>query len=140
MTHRFRTTETVLAAILAVIFVLTGATKVIGLPMMADQFADWSYPTWFMYVVGLMEIAGAGLLVAVRTRRLGAFLIGIIMVGAIATHVRVGEMAMTPAPLVMLLAVLWLLRRRTETYSPDDDAVNVEPAREKDRAETIGTR
>jgi hypothetical protein len=49
-------------------------------------------------------------------------------------------MAMTPAPLVMLLAVLWLLRRRTETYSPDDDAVNVEPAREKDRAETIGTR
>jgi uncharacterized membrane protein YphA (DoxX/SURF4 family) len=140
MTHRFRTTETVLAAILAVIFVLTGATKVIGLPMMADQFADWSYPTWFMYVVGLMEIAGAGLLVAVRTRRLGAFLIGIIMVGAIATHVRVGEMAMTPAPLVMLLAVLWLLRRRTETYSPDDDAVNEEPAREKDRAETIGTR
>lgn len=109
-----RPTETVLAAVLAVIFMLTGATKVIGLPMMADQFAGWGYPLWFMYAVGIGELAGAGLLVPFNTRRFGAFLIGIVMVGAVATHIRASEFALTPVPLVVLLIALWLLRPRVE--------------------------
>lgn len=58
---------------------------------MRQFFLGSGYPVAFMYVVMAVEIAGAlGLLVA-RLRVAGAILLGLVMLGAMATHARNGD-------------------------------------------------
>lgn len=98
--------STVLKAIsmfLAVVFLLTGSVKIAGVEMMIESFRNWGYSATFMYVVGVLEIAGAVMLLLPRFRLYGAILISLLMVGATFTHVRAGEWIMAPGPILMLV-------------------------------------
>ncbi len=90
-----------LAVLVALVFLLTGGTKLAGQQMHVENFIRWGYPLWFMYVTGTIEVLGATLVVIPKTRFYGGALLTATMVGAVFTHLRAGEMAAFPVPLVL---------------------------------------
>jgi uncharacterized membrane protein YphA (DoxX/SURF4 family) len=83
---------TALSWLLALSFVVGAVTKFLpgdsffG-PPYSEKFVDWGYPAWFRFVVGSGEFLGAVLLVLLRRRFLGAALLGVILIGAVVTHI-----------------------------------------------------
>ena len=73
-----------------------------------ETFARWGYPAWAPTVVALAELAGAAMLLVPHVARRAAAGLGIVMVGAIATHLRHGEWlaALVPLVLVVLLGII----------------------------------
>jgi putative oxidoreductase len=102
-----------LAILLAVLFVLIGASK-LGMPSAVRwgaRFARWGYPAGTERVVGMLEIAGGiGLLVPKGRRVAGAVLIAI-MIGALLTHLRHAEVPRLIPPLVLGWALAALMTR-----------------------------
>lgn len=99
----------VLSALVAVFLAVNGVMKLVGDPSVAANFDRWGYPGWFMVVTGSMELLASVLVAIPRTRFAGAGLIGMIMVGAIATHIRVGEwvvLLVLPLPVLLASAVI----------------------------------
>ncbi len=96
----------VIAVLLCLAFLGAGAAKLTSQPMMQQEFAGFGYPLWFMFVTGLIEIAGAVLVVIPRTSRIGAGLLICVMVGAIFSHVSHGQAAMIGAPVVLLVLAI----------------------------------
>jgi len=106
-----------LAALLALVFLVAGGSKLVNPESAVESFARWGYAPWFVYVTGLVEVTGAALLLVARVRFIGAVLLGVTMIGAFFTHWQAGESGALPVPLVLLvLAVIvgWLSWR-----SPD---------------------
>jgi hypothetical protein len=97
----------------------------LDLPWMVDLFNRIGAGKWFRFVTGALELAGCVLLLRASTRYLGALLLLLIMLVAIATHVFV--IGGSPAPAVVLaVTCTWLLvgeqrhrsdvRRRQTSY------------------------
>ena len=80
----------------------------------SEQFADWGYPSWFRFVVGSGEVVGVVLLLVPRRRFLGAALLGVILVGAILTHIvnqdPLSEAVMAPTCLALVGVVAYASR------------------------------
>ena len=106
-----RRVNPMVSGLLAIVFVLAGGSKLAGAKMHLENFARWGYPAWFVYVVGLVEVAGAVLVVIPRTRFYGAVLLAANMAGAVFTHLKSAELALVPPPLALLvlaaLAAWW---------------------------------
>jgi putative oxidoreductase len=95
--------------LLALAFLGASSGKLLGKPEMIALFDAIGIGQWFRFVTGLLELAGAVLIVVPKTRSIGAGVLAGVMVGAIATHLFVLHNAPT-APLVLLLLtgfVLW---------------------------------
>ena len=92
-----------LSFLLGLLFIAVGGTKLAGMQMHVDNFARWQYPTWFMYVTGLVEVASALLIIFPPTRSYGATLLVFTMIGAIFTHLRAGEWFMLGNPIILLM-------------------------------------
>lgn len=103
-------------ALLAAIFLITGLTKLtqprakmaVGPMSWAADVSDAQFRS-----IGVLEVLGAlGLIlpaalgVAPAITRLAAVGLALTMVGAIATHLRLGEMSRVVAPLVLLALAL----------------------------------
>lgn len=107
-----------LSILLALMFLLSGSGKLLngataGGVRFDEQFVLWGYPAWFRFPVGAAELAGAIGLLVPRLRPYAAAGLTLLMAGAVVTHLRVGEVAAAPIPLVLgLLAatVAWLSR------------------------------
>jgi uncharacterized membrane protein YphA (DoxX/SURF4 family) len=98
---------------------LTGLCWLLALSFVAgapysEQFADWGYPSWFRFVVGSGEIVGAALLLVPRRRFPGAALLGVILVGAVLTHIvnqdPLSEAVMAPTCLALVGIVAYASR------------------------------
>jgi putative oxidoreductase len=122
-----------LAGALALVFVASGVPKVVGAQEARDNFEKWGYPDWFRPVVGTTELLAALLLISPRLRVAGASArfwgaagLTLLMAGAAATHLRLGEgpIALLPLTLLGACAVLALatrppwLRRHAATGQP----------------------
>lgn len=84
----------VLSIVLSIIFLASGGAKLAGLDFEIAAFTRWSYPLWFMYFTGVIEVAGAiGLLVR-RLSALASAGLALVMTGAVATHVLHAEWLM----------------------------------------------
>jgi uncharacterized membrane protein YphA (DoxX/SURF4 family) len=99
--------------ILAILFLVAGGSKLLNPEAHAENFTNWGYPIWFLYMTGIIEVGGAiGLLIPAA--RLSAILVlSATMVGAAVTHLRAGEMGAVPVPLVFLVLLIvlgWILR------------------------------
>lgn len=96
---------TVVSVLLALLYLLTGGTKLAGMQVM--QFEMWGYPAWFQYLIGIGEAAaGVGFLMR-RTRFLAAAAAIVIMLGAIytvATNDGVGPTLAVPVAALLLAA------------------------------------
>jgi uncharacterized membrane protein YphA (DoxX/SURF4 family) len=102
----------VVAVLLALAFLGAGAAKLTTQPMMLQEFARFGYPTWFMYVTGILEVVGAIAVLVPRYAFYGAALLTCIMLGAIFSHLTHGQAAMIGAPVVLFVLALLLVTLR----------------------------
>lgn len=96
-------------ALLGVVALLAGGTKVGGTGTQVEAFEHYGYPQWFRVVTGSLEMAaGVALLAGLMTVPLlalaGSLLLVGVMTGAVATHVRIDDPVSTTAvPAVLLV-------------------------------------
>ena len=107
-TARAGTGVTIIAVILGVLFLLSGAAKLVGAEMTAQMFAAFGYPMWFMYVVGAFEALGGILLFSGGRRFIGSLILAVIMVGAVGTHIVHAEYAMAILPAILFAVLMWI--------------------------------
>jgi putative oxidoreductase len=102
----------IVIGLLACMFVLSGVVKFVN-PEAPEQFANFGYEDWFRVLIGVAEIGGGLLLLAPRTTFYGAAALGIIMLGAVYTHLAHGQVPQALVPLVLfgLLAYVGYARR-----------------------------
>ena len=96
--------------LLALFFVAMGLPKMLGLGGWAGRFAAWGYPPWVVVLVGVCEIGGAVMLLIPPLARPGAAGLSVIMLGAVATHLRYGEFVRVIVPLILftlLMVIAW---------------------------------
>jgi uncharacterized membrane protein YphA (DoxX/SURF4 family) len=104
----------IVEGLLAAAFLMAGWTKVSGSEMQRKAFAEsYHYPLGLMYFIGAMEVLGGlGLLVgywAPILAVLAAAGLTIIMVGAVATHLRLRDTASHMLPALVLLVLVLLV-------------------------------
>jgi putative oxidoreductase len=104
----------VLQALLALAFVGAASGKLLGKPEMVALFEAVGVGQWFRYVTGLMELAGALLVVVPRTKFFGAALLSVVMVGAVLTHLFILHSAPTAPAVLLVLAGIVAWARRGE--------------------------
>lgn len=102
----------VVQVLLAAAFLMAGSSKLAGNEQMISMFQQIGLGQWFRYLTGIIEIAGAMMLVIPRTALFGGSLLALTMIGGIATHLfLVGG---SPVPAIVLLAlasvVVWYRR------------------------------
>ena len=100
-------------SLITFIFVVSGGAKLLGLEFEIDAFERWGYPIWFMYLTGVIEVAG-GLLIWVKPLR---FITSVglngVMLGAMATHLVNSEWPMLGVASAIFLLTLtntWRLK------------------------------
>jgi len=102
---KHRSSTRVLTGFLALLFLAAGAAKVAHLSMMVENYARWGYPDVMLYIVGGAELLGALMLLLPRAASYGSGLLGLVMVGAVATHLMANELPMVVVPAVLFLAL-----------------------------------
>ena len=96
-------------ALLALEFVIVSSAKLMGMQEMVQLFTAVGLGQWFRYVTGILELAGAVLIVVPRTMGIGAALLATTMLGAIIVHLFILQVPPT-APVVLFLLtgfVVW---------------------------------
>lgn len=80
---------------------------------MREEFAAYGLPGWFTYVVGFLKVAAAlCLLIGIRYHPIvfpAAALICVLMIGALAMHVKVGDPIKKSLPALSVLALSLLI-------------------------------
>ena len=99
----------VVQILLALPFIGAASGKLLGNPDMVGLYEAIGIGQWFRSVTGLLELTGAILIVIPRTKFFGAALLGMIMVGAVLTHLFILHIAPTAPAVLFLLAgiVAW---------------------------------
>lgn len=95
--------------LLGLAFLSAGGQKLAGTDTTVDEFARYRYPMWLRVTTGAVEVGGAvGMLVGLvrpAVVRLAGPPLAATMVGALATHRRVGDPATAMVPAAVLLAL-----------------------------------
>jgi uncharacterized membrane protein YphA (DoxX/SURF4 family) len=105
--------KTILWVILAIFFLMAGGAKLLNPDAHAQDFTNWGYPLWFLYVTGIVEVGGAIGLLIPATRFYSTLVLMATIMGAAVTHLRAGEIGAVPVPLVLLALLIlltWTLR------------------------------
>lgn len=107
------TVAIIIQIVLALGFLMFGAMK-LGSKQMVDEFTRYGMPQWFRVITGLLEIAGAALLVAgIWNNSLvvyGGLLLTVIMVGAVITHLRIKDpVSKIGMPIILIILTLVVL-------------------------------
>lgn len=80
----------IVQVLLALVFIMAGGTKLMGLEMHVTNFKDWGYPSWFRIFTGLWEVLGSIALVwGIWSHKVAApagVWLMIVMAGATYTH------------------------------------------------------
>ncbi|HMO52867.1 MAG TPA: DoxX family protein [Tepidiformaceae bacterium] len=96
----------ILQILLAVVFLFAGGSKVAGIRMQVDNFNRYGYPQWFRVFTGLVELAGAGGMVAGlfadEAATVAGIVLGSVMVGAAYTDLGKSVPVMVVGPVVLL--------------------------------------
>ena len=96
----------------AVMFVMAGASKLAGAPMMVQMFDTIGIGQWFRYATGTIEVVSAVLLLIPRMSAYAAAVLAATMGGAMLTHLFI--IGGNPAVPVLLMAttatIAWLRR------------------------------
>lgn len=95
-----------LRGLLVVLFILAGAMKLTAHPFEIASFAHFGYPTWFMLAIGAVELAGGLALLHARLVLPSAALLAAVLLGAVVSHMRVGDPPEAVLPAVVALAIL----------------------------------
>lgn len=102
----------ILCVLLALVFVLFGGMKLLGKPIMVQEFNQVGLGQWFRYFTGTLEVAGAIGLLIPKVSRWAALLLAVVMVGALIVHFTVLHSPPALAAILLVLAVLTVWLRR----------------------------
>ncbi len=93
-------------------FVASAVPKLMGHDLPVGEFAVWGYPGWLRVVVGLLELAGAILLLFPRFAIPASAFLGVVILGALYTHIshQEGVEILRPVAYTILLLLSWLRR------------------------------
>lgn len=97
----------VVSAVLALVFLVSGGAKLAALPFEVQAFARWGYPLEFMYLTGVLEVAGAVGLTIPRLSALASICLAALMLGAIGTHLIHQEWPMLVIATVIASLAAW---------------------------------
>ena len=90
-------------------FLGAGGQKLAGTDQMVEEFDRYGYPQWFRVFTGTVEVTGAAGMFAGLFRPaivpFAGLLLASTMVGALFTHIRLGDPAKNMAPPAVLLAL-----------------------------------
>ncbi len=112
-------TGRVLSALPVLALLLSGAMKVSHSATVVQGFASFGYPQSSLTAIGLVEILCALLYALPPTSILGAILVTGYLGGAVATHVRIGDVFVAPLLLgVLAWAGLFLREGRLRALLP----------------------
>ncbi|MEM7126006.1 MAG: DoxX family protein [Chloroflexota bacterium] len=92
---------------------LSGVTKLMVHPDWVIEFNNFGYPIWFMYLIGILQVAAAIGLWISRTRFISAALIVVIMIGAAVSNAMVGKVEDIVVDVVLIALaglVAWMSR------------------------------
>jgi putative oxidoreductase len=89
----------------ALAFLAAGGSKLASAPEMVAMFEKIGFGQWFRYVTGSFEVVGALLLVLPRTAAIGGWLLAVVMIGGIGTHLFLIGGNPVPAIVLLVLAV-----------------------------------
>ncbi|MEQ8706898.1 MAG: DoxX family protein [Phaeodactylibacter sp.] len=101
----------IIAVLLSLAFLMAGITKITGQAEMVLNFERWGISKNMMYFIGLCEIAAAVGMYLKKWRALAAIGLALLLLGAIGTHIRVGEPFIPPLVLLILSGLLVWLRK-----------------------------
>jgi putative oxidoreductase len=99
------------SGLLTLAFLAAGATKLAGMEVYIQNYQKWGIPLFFLYVVGASEVIFAIGLWIRRFSGVAALGLVFLMIGAVGTHVKAGEMNALMIPIglgVLALFVFWL--------------------------------
>ncbi len=114
MSNGKKITYWVLAGIPAAMFLVASFFKLTSSDAMVQIFTHFGYPLWFMYFIGIAELAGAlgllfGSILHPILPRLAALGLIILMLGAVVSHGTHDPIVMAiPAALVIAVLVAFL--------------------------------
>ena len=102
----------ILCLLLTFVFLLFGGMKLLGKPIMVQEFNQVGLGQWFRYFTGTLEVAGAIGLLIPKVSRWAALLLAVVMVGALIAHFTVLHSPPALAAILLVLTVLtaWLRR------------------------------
>lgn len=101
-----------LQVLTALAFLMAAVPKLAGVEMQIEMFEKIGMGQWLRYVTGAVEVIGAVLMVIPRSTFIGASLLALTMVGAIATHLLlVGGSAVPAIVLFIITAAIAIYRR-----------------------------
>ena len=95
-------------------FVLAGAMKLAGVPMLHESFAAMGLPTWFGYFIGAAELVGG---MAIWWRKLAAWAglgLAIIILGAGYYHIAYAVPGVMPSVVLGLFSILIFMVRKKD--------------------------
>jgi hypothetical protein len=104
----------VVQGLLALAFLGAASGKLLGAPEMVALYDAIGLGQWFRYATGILEVAGAVLVLVPKTRGVGAGLLAGVMVGATLTHLFVLHNAPTAALVLFALSAFVVWGRRQE--------------------------
>lgn len=104
----------VVQAALALMFIMAGASKLLGVSEMVTLFENVGMGQWLRYLTGILEIAAAFLLIIPSFVVFGGLLLAGVMAGAILSHLFIiGGSPLIPCIfLILSLLVIWGRRKR----------------------------
>lgn len=106
-----------LKGLLAAVFLSAGGAKLVGVPMMVENFQHIGFGQWFRYLTGALEVIGAIVILLPRLAAFGGVLLSCIMAGAIATHLLLIGGSAVPAIILLALSVLFVIAHRDQIDS-----------------------
>ncbi len=112
--------------LLAVIFLSEGASKFPESRLWVRMFDQIGFGQWFRYFTGVVEIAGALLLIVPATRLWGAVLLACTMCGALLVHALVTGIGRPSIGVVVLLLVLTAIGTDAKRRRQDQSALSAD--------------
>lgn len=102
-----------LSILMALVYIMAGVPKLGTIEFMHTRFTEvWGYPAWFEYLIGALEFVGGIFLLIPATAFYAASGLAVIMLGAMYTHLALGEAAFVVIPATCLLVLLYIAYQR----------------------------
>ncbi|HJO04500.1 MAG TPA: DoxX family protein [Acidobacteriota bacterium] len=92
------------AMLLALFFIQTGPGKLNPSPALIERFDAWGYSRGLAQAIGVVETTGAMIVLVPSLAAYGAWMLAIVMVGAIYTHLSTGIGSPESAARMLVLA------------------------------------
>lgn len=113
---KWKITDWLLRSLIALAFIAASLGKLTSTPGVLERFATYGFPRGFHLLIGVVEMAGAILLLVPKTRLYAIYILTAIVAGAAATHLVHDPLIQLIRPLVfaLFLAAAWLVSKKLD--------------------------